>query len=49
MVEFRADASFWISCVAVLVVGAATVWAYAKLATVARNAREHEPALEDVL
>ncbi len=36
--ETGADASFWISCAGVLVVGAVTVWAYAKLASVARNA-----------
>jgi membrane protease YdiL (CAAX protease family) len=33
-----ADASFWISCVFVLVVGGAAVWAYAALARVAREA-----------
>jgi membrane protease YdiL (CAAX protease family) len=38
--ETGADASFWISCVAVLIVGAAAVWAYATLATVARQAPE---------
>ncbi len=32
------DASFWISCMAALVIGAATVWAYAKLASIARKA-----------
>jgi membrane protease YdiL (CAAX protease family) len=41
--ETGADASFWISCVAVLIVGAATVWAYATLAAVAR--KTPEPAL----
>ena len=35
--ETDADASFWLSLVATLVVGAAAVWAYAKLATVARK------------
>ncbi len=33
-----ADASFWISCAAVLIVGSATVWAYNRLASVARKA-----------
>lgn len=33
-----ADASFWISSVAVLIVGSATVWAYTKLASIARKA-----------
>ena len=37
--ETGADASFWLSCVAALVVGAATVWAYAGLAAVARRPR----------
>lgn len=32
------DASFWISLVAALVVGAAAVWAYATLASVVRRA-----------
>jgi membrane protease YdiL (CAAX protease family) len=36
--ETGADASFWLSCVAALVVGAATVWAVAGLAAVARRA-----------
>lgn len=36
--ETGADASFWISCVAALIVGAAAVWAYAALANVARKA-----------
>jgi len=35
--ETGADASFWLSCVAALVVGAATVWAVAGLAAVARR------------
>lgn len=35
--ETGADASFWFSLVATLVVGAAAVWAYPKLATVARK------------
>lgn len=34
------DTSFWISFVLFLIVGSATVWAYASLATVAREARE---------
>jgi membrane protease YdiL (CAAX protease family) len=38
--ETGADASFWISCVAVIVVAAATVWAYAALATAVRKAPE---------
>lgn len=38
--EAGADALFWISCVAVLIVGAAAVWAYVALATVARRASE---------
>jgi membrane protease YdiL (CAAX protease family) len=38
--ETGTDASFWISCVVVLIVGAAAVWAYAALATVARRASE---------
>jgi membrane protease YdiL (CAAX protease family) len=38
--EAGADAPFWISCVAVLIVGAAAVWAYAALATVAQRASE---------
>lgn len=36
--ETGADASFWISCLAVLIVGAAAVWAYRALASVAREA-----------
>lgn len=36
--ETGADASFVISCLATLIVGAAAVWAYAALASVARNA-----------
>lgn len=36
--ETGADASFWISSLAFLVVGAVSVWAYAMLATVARKA-----------
>ncbi len=36
--ETGADTSFWISCVATFVVGAAAVWAYAALASVARKA-----------
>ena len=35
--ETGADASFWISSVAFLIVGAATVWAYARLASVVRR------------
>jgi hypothetical protein len=35
--ETGADASFWISCLAALIVGAAAVWAYAALANVARK------------
>ena len=35
-----ADASFWISCMAFLFVGAVTVWAYAALARVRRKAPE---------
>jgi hypothetical protein len=35
--ETGADASFWISCGAALIVGAAAVWAYAALASVARK------------
>ena len=35
--ETGADASFWISCVAALAVGAAAVWAYGTLARVART------------
>ncbi|MGH9312615.1 MAG: lysostaphin resistance A-like protein [Vicinamibacterales bacterium] len=38
--ETGADASFWISCLAALIVGAATVRAYAALATAARHAPE---------
>ena len=38
--ETGADASFWISCVAALIVGAAAVWAYGSLASVARNASQ---------
>jgi membrane protease YdiL (CAAX protease family) len=38
--EAGTDASFWISCVVVLIVGAAAVWAYAALATVARRTAE---------
>ena len=34
------DASFWISCVAAVTVGAAAVWAYAALAEVARKASQ---------
>lgn len=37
--ETGADAWFWISCVAVLIVAAATVWAYATLARVVGDAR----------
>jgi membrane protease YdiL (CAAX protease family) len=40
--ETGTDASFWISCVSVLVVGAAVVWAYARLATVARKVPDPE-------
>ncbi len=36
--ETGADASFWTSCVAVLAVGAVMVWAYDKLASIARKA-----------
>jgi len=36
--ETGPDAWFWIACVAVLVLGAATVWAYATLARVVREA-----------
>ena len=36
--ETGADASFWVSCAAVLFIGAATVWAYAMLARVSRTA-----------
>jgi len=36
--ETGADASFWISSAALLIVGAAMVWAYARLARVARPA-----------
>ncbi len=38
--ETGADAWFWISCLAALIVGAAAVWAYATLATVGRNAAQ---------
>ncbi|MBI3765465.1 MAG: CPBP family intramembrane metalloprotease, partial [Ignavibacteriales bacterium] len=38
--ETGTDASFWVSCAAFLIVGAAAVWAYATLASVARNAIE---------
>ena len=38
--ETGTDASFWISCVAVLIVGAAAIWAYTALATVSRRALE---------
>jgi membrane protease YdiL (CAAX protease family) len=38
--ESGADASFWLSCLAFLTVGVATVWAYAALARVARKAPE---------
>jgi membrane protease YdiL (CAAX protease family) len=38
--EAGADVSFWVSCAAVLIVGAGAVWAYAALAKVARRARE---------
>jgi membrane protease YdiL (CAAX protease family) len=38
--ETGADASFWISCVAALIVGAAAVWAYAALANVTRKAHQ---------
>ena len=37
--ETGADTSFWFSCVAALAVGAAAVWAYAALASLARNPR----------
>jgi len=37
--ETGADVSFWISCLALLIVGAATVWAYAMLATTRRQDR----------
>ena len=36
--ETGADASFWISCFAALIVGAAAVWAYSALAKVVRHA-----------
>lgn len=39
--ETGTDASFWVSLVAVLIVGAATVGAYAALARVASKARPH--------
>jgi hypothetical protein len=42
--EGGTDASFWISCVVVFIVGSATVGAYAALAMVARRASEG-PAL----
>ncbi len=35
--ELGSDASFWLSCVAVVAVGAATIWAYAALASVVRD------------
>lgn len=35
--ETGADASFWLSCAAFLVIGAATIWAYATLAKVVRQ------------
>ena len=44
--ETGADASFWISLVAALIVGAAAVWAYAALASVARKAPEPGPVSE---
>jgi membrane protease YdiL (CAAX protease family) len=31
------DAAFWISCVSVLIVSAATIWAYSRLASIARE------------
>jgi membrane protease YdiL (CAAX protease family) len=37
IMESGADASFWISCVAALTVGAAAIWAYVALAGVARK------------
>ncbi len=40
--ETGTDASFWISCVAFLVVGAATVWAYVALANLARPRRSED-------
>lgn len=43
--ETGTDASFWMSCLAVLIVGAAAIWAYAALATVARQASEPAVAL----
>jgi len=36
--ETGTDASFWVSCVGLMVVGAAVVWAYRTLATVVRQA-----------
>ena len=36
--ETGTDASFWFSCVGLMVVGAAVVWAYRTLATVVRQA-----------
>ncbi len=42
--ETGTDVSFWISCVAALIAGAAAIWAYARLATVARRAPELDTA-----
>ena len=43
--EVGTDAAFWVSCVTVVIVGAAAVWAYASLAKVAANSSERSAAI----